>query len=278
MQQANNKKFFKAIIRVVKSLSGSNERFTFGNYDIVKEPCIEAESKQNVKDILLEKYPQFFQNGKVYEKETKDVAQFFYVLIYPLYQFEIDQINEGSWICSYCGHVHENKYISRPRMNERLLGTGVMFCRSEEDICMNGYKREKNKDVELPDDESYIKKDSPIYIYKCTEKETGKSYIGKTRNAPFFRWWNHLTHSISPFGMYLKSSKLSNWTFEVLRELPFETPENEVFRIESDYMLQFDSIANGFNSLISNKESMKMLDNENVQPTLFNNSELTIKA
>lgn len=154
MQQTNNKKLFKAIIRVVKSLSGNDERFTFGSYDIVREPCIEAESKENVKDILLEKYPQFFQNGKVYEKETKDVAQFFYVLIYPLYQFEIDQVNEGSWICSYCGHVHENKYVSRPRMNERLFGTDVMFCRSDDDICMNGYKREKNKDVELPDDES----------------------------------------------------------------------------------------------------------------------------
>jgi len=248
---------FKAFIRVVKSLIHKDELYGgFGTIDVIKEPIIHAKDKAEVKNILLEKYPQFFQNGKVYEKETKDQAQFFYVVIYPLYEWEKKQIEEGPWTCSGCGQIHENKYISKPRTSDRLFGSEVMFCKSEEDICLNNYKKEKYKNVEMPDDEVYIKKDSPNYIYKCTEKATGKSYIGKTRNAPFFRWWNHLTHSSSPFGLYLRTTKLSDWSFEVLEELPANISDSEVFRIESEYISKFNSINNGFNSVISNKEAI----------------------
>ncbi|MEK6883893.1 MAG: hypothetical protein AABY22_29960, partial [Nanoarchaeota archaeon] len=107
---------------------------------------------------------------------------------------------------------------SKPRVNEKLFGSEIMFCRSDDDICIVKYKKEKYKNVEFADDECFIKVDSPNYIYKCTEKATGKCYVGKTRNAPFFRWWNHLTHSSSPFGIYLRQTKLSDWAFEVLEE------------------------------------------------------------
>lgn len=247
---------FKAIIRVVKSLVGFSH-LGFDTVVVIREPLIEAENKDEVKQILVTKYPQFFQNSKVYEKETKDEAQFFYVLIYKLFEWEIDLINEGEWICSSCGHIHENKYISKPRIHERLFGSDKLFCKSEDDVCLSNYKKEYYKNVEFPDDENYIKKDSEIYIYKCTEKFTNKSYIGKTKNAPFFRWWNHLTHSNSPFGIYLRQTKLNEWIFEVLEILPPETNENEVFKIESKYIHKYDSINNGFNSLISNKEATK---------------------
>jgi hypothetical protein len=252
--------FFKAFIRVVKSIA-YNDDFGFDTVEVIREPLIEAKDKNEVKQILLNKYPQFFQNNKVYEKETKnDKAQFFYVVIYPLYRWEIGQIEEGEWICASCGQVHENKYISKPRINERLFGADKLFCKSEDDICIENYKKDIYKNIELPDDTHYINKNSPNYIYKCTEKLTGKSYIGKTRNAPFFRWWNHLTHSISPFGLYLRRTKLSDWIFEVLEELPANIIDSEVFRIESEYIIKFDSIANGFNSLISNKEVVVNLD------------------
>lgn len=249
---------FKAFIRVVKSLSNKEgEYMGFDRVEIVREPLIGAADKKEVKEILLSKYPQFFQNGKVYEKETKDTAQFFYVVIYPLYSHEIDEITAGSWTCASCGQVHDNKYISRPRYS-RLFGEDVLFCRSGEngELCLSNYKKEQYKNVDLPDDESYIKKDSPNYIYKCTEKSTSKCYIGKTRNAPFFRWWNHLTHSSSPFGIYLRQTKLSDWSFEVLEELPAETPDSTIFLIESNYMNLFNSIENGFNSVISSKNAI----------------------
>ncbi len=95
-------------------------------------------------------------------------------------------------------------------------------------------------------------------VHKITEKATGKCYVGKTRNAPFFRWWNHLTHSSSPFGIYLRNTKLSDWTFEVLIQLPADIPDTEVFKVESEYIQKFDSINNGYNTLISNKNSASL--------------------
>jgi len=249
--------YFKAFIRVVKSLNNDVFYNSFGSENIIEERLILAENKEEVKAILLEKYPQFFPTNKVYSKETKDVAQFFYVVIFELYDYEKKQITEDtSWECSYCKHKHSNTYLDRPRMLEKLFGD-KMFCKSDEDYCITQYKKEYYKDIELPDDENYIKKDSPVYIYKVTEKLSGKCYVGKTKNAPFFRWWNHLTHSCSPFGIYLRQTKLSDWTFEVLIELPSNTTDEEVFKTESKYIKDFDSISNGYNSVISNKDVLK---------------------
>lgn len=263
----SEKTYYKAIVRVVKSIAlKENEYFRsgFDTVEVVREPMILASNKDEVKQIILSKYPQFFANGKVYEKETKDQAQFFYLVIFKLYEHEIQLINEGQWKCDYCGHIHENKYISRPIKSQKFQGK--MFCGNDlntgndvfEPECYERWKKEVYfANVELPDDLNYINANSLNYIYKCTEKSSGKCYIGKTRNAPFFRWWNHLNHSKSPFGTYLKSTKLSDWTFEVLEELPSNMADSEIFKIESQYIIKYDSINNGFNSLISNKESLQ---------------------
>lgn len=259
---------FKAFIRVVKSIGEPHGSY-FGSADnVVKIPAIEAENKDGVKDFLRSEYPQFFQNGKVYERETKDTAQFFYVVIYPLYNHEVDLINQGEWTCASCGHVHENRYISMPRFS-RLFGEDVLFCRSGSngEYCLDEYKKRKFANVEMQDDLMYVKADSPIYIYKVAEKTTGKCYIGKTRNAPFFRWWNHLTKSTSPFGVYLQKSKLSDWVFEVLEEFPANTSDSDILRIESEYIVKFNSIQNGFNSVISNKDVLPVMSE--LQGTLF---------
>lgn len=268
-------KHYKAIIRVVKSINKSEEYIQFGSNDILREPLIMANDKAEVKKILADKYPQFFQNGKVYERETKDTAQFFYVVIFELYQHEINDINKGNWVCDYCGHIHENEYVSRPIRSRKF--EGKIFCGDDyktgndiiEPSCYEKWKREVAfKNVELPDDLNYINVNSLNYIYKITEKSTGKCYIGKTRNAPFFRWWNHLTHSSSPFGLHLRITPLSNWNFEVLEVLPSDIPDTDIFRIESEYMIKFDSINNGFNSVISNK-SVNIDNSTTNQPTLF---------
>jgi hypothetical protein len=242
--------YFSASIRVVKSLIEIN--FMFDTVEVVREKVILAPDKEAVKTKMYEEYPQFFQNGKVYEKETKDTAQFFYVVIKKLSNWEASQIEAGTWTCDHCGEVHPNKYESRIRYTTKPPFVGLLFC--DNGNCLDEYKKEYYKDFEMPDDENFVKSDSLNYIYKCTEKSTGKCYIGKTRNAPFFRWWNHLTHSSSPFGLYFRTTKLSDWTFEVLEELPSNMSDSDVFKIESDYIIKFDCISNGFNSLISNKK------------------------
>lgn len=260
-----DKSYFKGFIRVVKQLLADDGYYSFGTETVVTERMIDANTKDEAKEYLLNKYPQFFQNGKIYTKSTKDEAQFFYVIIYPLYNYEIEQINKGEWQCAYCGQLHENVYIDRPRRDEKLFGD-LLFCGSEDDYCIKEYKSKHYLEmgIDFPDDENYIKSDSPIYIYKITEKLTGKCYIGKTRNAPFFRWWNHLTHSSAPFGLYLRKTKLTDWTFEVIEILPIDTSNEDVLRVESEYIVKFDSIDNGFNTLISNKSVI----NEYINPSL----------
>lgn len=281
MNNNSEKTYFKAIIRVVKSIAFKDheEYMGFDTVDVIREPIIIAKDKNEVKNILAKKYPQFFPNAKVYERESKnDKTQFFYVVIFPLYKHEIDQIHEGNWTCDHCGHVHENKYISRPIESRKFVGK--IFCGSDykngNDIvnlpdCYEKFKKEHykvNNGLELPDDLNYINVDSLNYIYKITEKSTGKCYVGKTRNAPFFRWWNHLTHSSSPFGLYLRQTKLSDWSFEVLQELPSNIEDSEVFRVETEYMQKFDSINNGFNTVVSNKKALK---SNQVEIDLFKN-------
>lgn len=258
-QNLSEKKPFKAFIRVVKSITFVEPGFGFEPVEVIREPVIYAFDKAEVKTILLEKYPQFFQNGKIYEKETKDKAQFFYVVIFPLYKFEIDSINEGEWVCDQCGHVHENKYIHRPVTSQKF--PGLNFCGNDRQTdnntygysCYEKWKSDRYKTEGLPDDLAYVTQESVNYIYKITEKSTGKCYIGKTRNFPFFRWWNHLKHSQSPFGIHLRKTNLSDWCFEVLEELPASTENNAVLRIESEYIMKHDCINNGYNTVISNK-------------------------
>jgi len=254
---------FKAFIKIVKSKQPHD--MSFIDATIIYEKLIYAKDKKDVKKILMEKYPQFFPENKVYEKESvKNPNQIFYVLIYPLREFEIILMNEGEWVCSGCGQKYENKYLNPPK-NYTKIGKDYNFCNYYEkgrdpnidpDICLNLFKgKVEENGIEPPDNMMFVNSDSCSYIYKVTEKATGKSYIGKTKNAPFFRWWEHLKHSRSPFGLHLKNTDLKEWTFEVLETLQPYVKEKEILRIESEYILKYDSINNGYNSVISNKDA-----------------------
>ncbi|EPP7233787.1 GIY-YIG nuclease family protein [Shigella flexneri] len=254
---------FKAFIKIVKSKQPHD--MSFIDATIIYEKLIYAKDKKDVKKILMERYPQFFPENKVYEKESvKNPNQIFYVLIYPLREFEIILMNEGEWVCSGCGQKYENKYLNPPK-NYTKIGKDYNFCNYYEkgrdpnidpDICLNLFKGKVEKNgIEPPDNMMFVSSDSCSYIYKVTEKATGKSYIGKTKNAPFFRWWEHLKHSRSPFGLHLRNTDLKEWTFEVLETLQPYIKEKEILRIESEYILKYDSINNGYNSVISNKDA-----------------------
>lgn len=254
---------FKAFIKIVKSKQPHD--MSFIDATIIYEKLIYAKDKKDVKKILMERYPQFFPENKVYEKESvKNPNQIFYVLIYPLREFEIILMNEGEWVCSGCGQKYENKYLNPPK-NYTKIGKDYNFCNYYEkgrdpnidpDICLNLFKGKVEKNgIEPPDNMMFVSSDSCSYIYKVTEKATGKSYIGKTKNAPFFRWWEHLKHSRSPFGLHLRNTDLKEWIFEVLETLQPYVKEKEILRIESEYILKYDSINNGYNSVISNKDA-----------------------
>ena len=71
---------FKAFIKIVKSKQPHD--MSFIDATIIYEKLIYAKDKKDVKKILMERYPQFFPENKVYEKESvKNPNQIFYVLI-----------------------------------------------------------------------------------------------------------------------------------------------------------------------------------------------------
>lgn len=238
-----SEKYYNASIRVIKSHSEDNQ--FFASNEVIRYPMVVGTSKDSVKANLVSMHPEFFANGKIYERETKDTHQFFYVIISEVAGRDLIHIAEGGWKCDNCGGKHPNKYVSRPRISYKFEGT-KNFC---DEKCYNEFKSNHSSG----DDMNYVNKDSLNYIYRITEKSSGKCYIGKTRNAPFFRWWGHLTHSKSPFGRYLRESNICDWNFEVLQILPAETTDGDVMLIESQYIKFFDSIENGFNKLVSNK-------------------------
>ena len=60
-----------------------------------------------------------------------------------------------------------------------------------------------------------------------------------------------------PFGIYLRNeTKLSDWVFEVLEELPSFMNDSDILKKESEYIIKYDSIKNGFNTVISNKSTL----------------------
>lgn len=264
MEEVGQKMPFKAFIKIVKSKQPNDMNFMEAT--IIYDKLIYAKDKEEVKKILIEKYPQFFPDNKVYEKESKkNTSQIFHASIYPLREYEILLMNQGEWVCAGCGQKYENRYINSPKTYGKM-GKNYEFCNYYEkdrdpkidvDICLNLFKGKiEENGIEPPDNMSFVTSDSCSYIYKITEKATNKSYIGKTKNAPFFRWWEHLKHSRSPFGSYLRNTDLKEWTFEVLETLEPYVKEKEVLRIESEYILKYNTISNGFNALISNKDAI----------------------
>lgn len=255
-------KYFNVLIRVVKSINTGNEWWSY----TVLQKFIKAENKEEAKKIILEEYPQFFQNWKIYTRETKDQAQFFYVLIYEFSDFYKKEIEE-EWKCDFCWKIHKNQIEEWNIITTNRKFPWKKFCsslRPRLDIsdnidfeivwdCAGKYEEDFYKKWNLEDNTTYVWEKSSYFIYKITEKKTGKSYIWQTRNFPVFRWYQHWTKSKTPFWKYFQKTKIADWTFEVLEELLYSTEYDKVLGKESYYIKKYNSIENWFNSLISKK-------------------------
>ena len=237
------RKIFKAYIKVVKFLADKD----FIQSTVATEKKIIAVDKKEAKNIVLELYPELFQENKIYERSTKDQAQFFFVTLQDHGEYIEKQELERRWFCFECKRLHEGITNEDKPYKSKFLGEELYFCNSS--ICYDNFMKKKSN---FSSEEScYIKEESFFYIYKITEKKTGKSYIGQTRNYPVWRWWNHLKHSTSPFGLYIQKTDIKDWTFEVLETLDHDTSVSKVLELETKYITEYDSINNGFNSMLS---------------------------
>ena len=98
------------------------------------------------------------------------------------------------------------------------------------------------------------------YIYKITNKVTGKSYIGQTRYTVEFRWRQHqhkkdgcyFHNSIQTYGV-------DNFTVETLEECDFKDLDSR----EMYYIAKYDTFSNGYNTTIGGDGRRKIVtDNQ----------------
>lgn len=195
-----------------------------------------VDGKNEVKKKLIEDYPEFFPSGKVFQKR-KD-GELVYCLIY-----ELDEYWDKYWNqvieCPNCGA--KTTKIQKANMDGWHL-----------DFCSEKCKKEYERTHEFHNEKIY---ECDIYIYKITQKSTGKCYVGKTTNHFIWRWWQHLkANTGTKFHEAIKDIRTDDLMFEVLEILPKDTDNKAVLLKESEYIKKYNSIDNGFNTTISNKD------------------------
>jgi len=156
-------------------------------------------------------------------------------------------------ICTQCGKEYT--------LNEKYLlnaGGNREHCSSD---CSLDERNTKGVEVYVNSELNGIHE---AVIYKITNKKTGLCYIGKTTQAFTLRWYQHFYQSCgTKFHSAIKEYGLDCWTFEVIEIVgDRRTPVSIILERESFWIKHFNSINNGYNSVISKTEEITF-------PTLF---------
>jgi len=87
------------------------------------------------------------------------------------------------------------------------------------------------------------------YIYKITNEETNKIYIGSTTTSLEQRFEEHKQcKDTSPLHTAMKEYK--KWKIELVEEIEFIDYE-ELLIAETCYMMKYDTIAHGYNTKLA---------------------------
>lgn len=99
-------------------------------------------------------------------------------------------------------------------------------------------------------------------IYMITQISTGKVYIGKTIRSFTLRWWEHLkVKDGNKFHTVLQQTDITDWTFQIIEHF---TEEANILERETFWINHYNSIEDGFNSVVSKKEEEPI-----IQTSLF---------
>ena len=95
---------------------------------------------------------------------------------------------------------------------------------------------------------------SKTSIYKITQISTGKIYIGQTGAMFATRFYGHIkSNNDTKIAKALESSKITDWSWQVIEELGAEA---DVHERESFWINYYDSVKNGFNQNGSQKKKV----------------------
>ena len=182
-------------------------------------------TKKEVLAMLKEDFPEYFHD-KVPQRTSN--GEFFYCTI-----FKYDSIWKETWeqeyTCCYCnGSPRTKLFLANNDIHYREY-----YCCSE---C-----RDKDDERKRLGDNARFNIDGVGYIYKITYKPTGQVYIGKTKNHPIWRWWQHIkARGDSRFYKIMAKSEISDWQFECLEVLK-EITDKELYDLEHNYIKKFNA-------------------------------------
>ena len=158
--------------------------------------------------------------------------------------------------CTHCKSSF--KIIEKYQLGASNYG-GRDFCCSE---CAEK-EREKNRIPMIDFKESVAIHE--YVIYKITNKETNQCYIGQTKQAFTFRWYQHFYQTKDvKFHEAITSFPVTAWMFEVIEviQIPEEIKydkaaiRNLINTKETEYIRKFNSIKNGYNSVKSKDDGI----------------------
>jgi len=158
--------------------------------------------------------------------------------------------------CKECGATYtlNHKYLLH-------AGGQREFCSSE---CADKFKNAQGIVWDVNFD--FTGQHAPV-IYKITCKAEDKCYIGKTTQAFTLRWYQHFYQGHgTKFHEAIKKYGMAGWTFEVIEiiEIPKDAPSTLrhtiILERESFWINHYDSIDNGYNTVISKKERIEELE------------------
>lgn len=180
---------------------------------LITDDVIVAEDREHAKQLIIKRHGDYpFRKTKILVSGEKyyyltDSNEYWYKFHHEKYHLK----------CDVCGKEFDIEGSRKLFIFQNKYGT---YCSNE---CKNTITNlvKKNNPWINKDDHIGIPKDNEAnlagYIYRITNKKTLKSYIGKTINAPLFRWWQHLKTS----GKF-DNCNISDLVFEVLEIVVYD--------------------------------------------------------
>ncbi len=193
---------------------------------------VEAEDKKSAKKLLDEEF-QTKLKEKIIRKEGAELPAYRLHLVPTEPQHEEFFLTERT--CTVC----TEKYTI---LVQRNLGEYA-----SKETCSNTCRIHKRPKVPEYFDslDGYHK---PV-IYRISNKRTGLSYIGKTKQPFTLRWWQHFFHPTeSKFHKAIQNSSIEDWVFEIAETMDPKATDQEIAAREQFWINVHDALDFGYNS------------------------------
>lgn len=213
-----------------------------------------AKSKKDAKLLLEKKFNKILKE-KVFKEDIKT----------EYYLLDIEEINSFShkWrfyktrVCKECGNDFKLIDFYNIGVHHKTYDDFCSDSCNQKYIIANTDPNSVSYDFLNPSYSTSVKS----FIYKIENKTTGKIYIGQTSQVFTLRWYQHFysKKSQSKFHKAIKESNFTDWVFSIIETFnASEITTAYLLKRESYWIDYYNSVENGYNTLISKK----LLDDE----------------